>query len=154
FIGVVRLRQGLSNTGADLNGSLTARKHFGGMRMNRSTLVGAAAVLTCCVALVSLTVMPIPGNALFKLKSARDDYRRPDAIPYPDDNPYSPAKQTLGEMLFFDAKLSGSNVRSCSSCHEPSLSWGDGRSRAVGENRTVLPLRTPTLLNVAWVPRP
>jgi cytochrome c peroxidase len=57
-------------------------------------------------------------------------------------------------MLFFDPILSGSSVRSCATCHSPSLSWGDGRGRAMGEGQKPLPLRSPTLLNVAWTPKP
>jgi cytochrome c peroxidase len=83
----------------------------------------------------------------------REKYRRPAAIPYPKDNPYSPAKSALGRTLFFDPILSGSGTRSCASCHNPSLSWADGEPRAIGENQQPLALRTPTLLNVAWTPK-
>ena len=69
------------------------------------------------------------------------------------DNPYSEAKSKLGRTLFFDPILSGSGVRSCASCHNPGLSWADGQPRAVGEMQEALPLRTPTLLNVAWTPK-
>ena len=82
----------------------------------------------------------------------KEQYRRPAEIPFPEDNPYSEAKSKLGRMLFFDPILSGSKVRSCATCHNPALSWGDGKSRAIGEAK--LPLRTPTVLNVAWVPKP
>jgi cytochrome c peroxidase len=54
-------------------------------------------------------------------------------------------------MLFWDPILSGSRTRSCASCHNPGLSWGDGLPRAIGEDQKALPLRTPTLLNVAWI---
>jgi cytochrome c peroxidase len=80
-------------------------------------------------------------------------YRRPTDIPFPARDPYSEAKSTLGRMLFFDPILSGAKSRSCASCHNPSLSWADGLPRAIGEMQTTLPLRTPTLLNVAWTPR-
>jgi len=86
-------------------------------------------------------------------KSWHSKYARPHAIPFPKDDPYSPAKLALGHMLFFDPILSGAQVRSCSSCHDPGLSWADGRRRAIGEKQEVLPLRTPTLLDVAWTPR-
>src|SRR5436305_9221662 len=81
----------------------------------------------------------------------RESYRRPAEIPFPLYNPYSAAKAKLGGMLFFDPILSGGRVRSCATCHQPGLAWGDGLPRAVGENQTVLPLRAPTLLNVAWI---
>jgi cytochrome c peroxidase len=83
---------------------------------------------------------------------SREAYRRPDTIPYPEDNPHSAAKAELGRMLFFDPLLSGPRTRSCASCHNPSLSWGDGLARSVGEGQVAMKLRAPTLLNVAWVP--
>ena len=39
-------------------------------------------------------------------------------------------KIQLGKLLFFDPRLSGSNQISCSSCHDPDLSWTDGRTAA------------------------
>jgi cytochrome c peroxidase len=83
----------------------------------------------------------------------REDFRRPLEIPFPDANPYSEAKAELGRMLFFDPVLSGSRARSCATCHNPSLSWGDGLAHAVGEGQVAMALRVPTLLNVAWSPR-
>jgi cytochrome c peroxidase len=80
----------------------------------------------------------------------RQAYRRPAEIPAPDDNPYSVAKADLGRTLFFDPILSGSRARSCATCHNPGLSWGDGLPRALGEGQAALPLRSPTLLAVAW----
>ncbi len=78
-------------------------------------------------------------------------YHRPAQIPYPKDDPYSDGKAKLGRVLFFDPLLSGSKLHSCASCHNPGLSWGDGEPQAVGEKH--LPLRAPTLLNVAWTPK-
>lgn len=80
-------------------------------------------------------------------------FQRPSEIPFPKENPFSDAKFRLGRTLFFDPLLSGSEVRSCATCHNPGLSWADGQPRALGEKQQQLPLRTPTLLNVAWVPK-
>ena len=77
-------------------------------------------------------------------------YRRPPAIPFPDDNPFSEAKSALGEMLFFDPLLSGSRARSCATCHNPSLSWADGLPRASGEKQVSMALRSPSLIDVAF----
>jgi cytochrome c peroxidase len=92
----------------------------------------------------------VPAITSVKSESWREDYRRPESVPFPSDNPYSKAKADLGRILFFDPILSGSGTRSCASCHNPGLSWGDGLGRAVGEK--ALALRSPTLLNVAWMP--
>ncbi len=80
----------------------------------------------------------------------RASYRRPASIPFPASNPYSKAKSSLGEMLFFDPMLSGSRTRSCASCHNPSLSWGDGLAHAVGEDPSGMALRSPTLIDAAF----
>ncbi len=81
----------------------------------------------------------------------RSSYRRPATIPFPDSNPYTHAKANLGKMLFFDPILSGSRKHPCSSCHDPSKSWADGLPRAIGEDPAGLKLRTPTLIDIAFV---
>src|SRR6478672_446164 len=78
-------------------------------------------------------------------------FERPAEIPFPVSNPFSEAKAKLGQMLFFDPLLSGAQNRSCATCHNPGLSWTDNQPRAVGEK--MLPVRSPTLLNVAWTPK-
>lgn len=98
--------------------------------------------------------LPLPNNwQETGPNSWHKEYARPRAIPFPKADPYSAAKLALGRMLFFDPILSGAKIRSCSTCHDPGLSWADGRPRAIGEKQEMLPLRTPTLLNVAWTPK-
>jgi cytochrome c peroxidase len=81
----------------------------------------------------------------------RQQYVRPTETPYPDDNPYSSAKEALGRTLFFDHLLSGSGTHSCSTCHSPSLSFGDHRPLAVGDAGRPMAVRSPTLLDVAFI---
>jgi cytochrome c peroxidase len=122
--------------------SLSARKAFG---------LSGALVLALFLALgarASLSDTPADTRQAWL-----EQYKRPTEIPFPGDNPFSDAKFRLGRTLFFDPILSGSEVRSCASCHNPGLSWGDGQPRAIGEKQQALPLRTPTLLNIAWVPK-
>jgi len=80
----------------------------------------------------------------------QEKYRRPAEIPFPEGNGYTEAKFKLGQTLFFDPILSGSKTRACATCHNPGLSWGDGLPKAIGEKQAALPVRTPTILNVAW----
>jgi cytochrome c peroxidase len=54
----------------------------------------------------------------------------------------------LGKMLFFDTRLSGSGKLSCASCHQPELSWADGKARSVGHNGSINKRNSPTLQNV------
>ena len=119
----------------------------------RRVNVHRAAVLAGGIALVLCL-----GSAMFATEQPgrvewQKAYRRPSEIPFPQSNPYSDAKLRLGKLMFFDPLLSGSNVRSCATCHNPGLSWGDGQARAIGEGQKPLTLRSPTLLNVAWIPK-
>jgi cytochrome c peroxidase len=85
-------------------------------------------------------------------QQAMRDYRRPANVAYPEDNAFSPAREQLGRMLFFDPRLSGSKWISCATCHNPALAWGDGLPRAIGHGMQQLGRRTPTILNLAWAP--
>jgi cytochrome c peroxidase len=80
----------------------------------------------------------------------RAEYRRPDTIPFPKDNPYTPAKAALGKMLFFDTRLSRDRNLSCASCHNPSFGWEVPFSTAIGAGGKPLPRHAPTALNQAW----
>ncbi|MEJ0016130.1 MAG: cytochrome c peroxidase [Acetobacteraceae bacterium] len=86
------------------------------------------------------------------MEAWRAEYRRPEAVLHPAENPFSPAKERLGRMLFFDPLLSGSGTQSCASCHNPALSWGNGLRFAVGELGRPLRLRVPSLIDVATQP--
>lgn len=66
----------------------------------------------------------------------------------PTYNPYSKEKDMLGKLLFFDPRLSASKQISCSSCHDPQLGFGDGKSLAHGHGRRVGKRNAMTLYNV------
>ena len=113
--------------------------------------------LPCIAALVALvlatdfeasTAAPANGVTAAQRATWQADFHRPDTTPYPDDNPYSPAKVELGHKLFFDPVLSGSGKLACASCHKPNLSWTDGRKTAEGEQE--MATHTPTLLDIAY----
>jgi cytochrome c peroxidase len=83
-------------------------------------------------------------------EETKKEYVRPLDIPYPAGNPYDAEKVRLGQMLFFEPRLSGSKWVSCASCHNPGLSWGDGLAHGIGTDMKSLGRRTPTILNMAW----
>jgi len=124
-------------------------------RPHPSGLIGKTAALVGAMMLLLSAGGSIFGAGEVGLHAWRGKYLRPAEIPYPKDDPYSHAKRELGRTLFFDPILSGAKVRSCSTCHNPGLSWADGQPRALGEKQQPLGsgLRTPTLLNVAWTPK-
>jgi cytochrome c peroxidase len=119
----------------------------------RLSVVRVAALVCATVAALATgapTLANEPAVGPSDLAVLKAEYRRPAAIPYPDDNPHSAARERLGRALFFDPRLSGSRWMSCASCHNPGLAWGDGLPRALGNRMDALPRRTPTILDVAW----
>lgn len=54
----------------------------------------------------------------------------------------------LGKILFFDTRMSGSGKISCATCHQPPLSWTDGREKSFGHDGAVNKRNAPTLQNV------
>ncbi|WP_198376171.1 cytochrome-c peroxidase [Neoroseomonas rubea] len=77
-------------------------------------------------------------------------YRRPEVVPFPAANAHTPERAMLGRILFFDPRLSSSNLLSCASCHNPSFGWGDGQALGRGHGMVRLGRRSPTVLNAAW----
>jgi cytochrome c peroxidase len=84
------------------------------------------------------------------MDALRADYRRPQAIPFPKDDPYTPEKANLGKKLYFDTRVSGHNLLSCAACHNPGYGWGDGQPKGVGDLMHVLGRRSPTIINAAY----
>ncbi len=114
--------------------------------------LGIAATLVICAAAAlpdGRRAAPRPVD-LPGLTDLKEQYRRPESIPFPPDDPYTEAKAKLGKMLFFDPILSGPRDVSCASCHNPNLSWADGKKLAAGAEQ--MQLHTPTIIDVAWVP--
>jgi cytochrome c peroxidase len=92
------------------------------------------------------------GLAADSLTSLKALYKRPVAIPFPANAPYSPQIATLGKMLFFDPRLSGAQNLSCASCHNPSFGYEVPVPGAIGSANTPLPRKAPTVLNAAFTP--
>jgi cytochrome c peroxidase len=78
------------------------------------------------------------------------DFLRPARLPVPANNPMTPEKVALGQMLFFDPRLSGSGAIACASCHNPALGWEDALPKGLGHMGKRLGRHTPTILNVAY----
>lgn len=74
----------------------------------------------------------------------------PGPPPEPPGNPTTPAKAELGELLFFDGRLSGTGQMACASCHVAELGWADGRARSLGHGAGQLQRNTPSMLNAAY----
>lgn len=74
----------------------------------------------------------------------------PDVPPVPEDNPITPEKIELGEMLFFDPRLSASGIISCHTCHNLSLGGTDRLPTSLGHEFLTGGRNAPTVLNAAF----
>ncbi len=79
-----------------------------------------------------------------------DPWLRPEVAPAPPENLPDDSRIKLGEMLFWDPRLSKKGAMSCASCHNPALGWSDGLPTAVGFDMQKLGRATPTILNTAF----
>jgi cytochrome c peroxidase len=70
--------------------------------------------------------------------------------PIPADNPMSPEKVALGEMLFWDGRLSGNGAMPCSACHLPDLGWGTGGPISFGYPGTQHWRNSQTIINSSY----
>ena len=84
------------------------------------------------------------------INAMKAEYWRPEMIPFPKANPYTPEKASLGKKLYFDPRLSVTSAQSCASCHSPGFGWGDGLAVGVGHNMGKLGRRSPSIVNAAW----
>jgi cytochrome c peroxidase len=100
-----------------------------------------------CASLAHGETSDIVAQTIDQLKAK---YTRPAAIPFPADNPYSDAKASLGQMLFFDPRLSVAGTMSCATCHNPGFGWQDGHRVGIGHDEKPLPRATPTVIDLAW----
>lgn len=69
--------------------------------------------------------------------------------PLPDPPKINVARARLGELLFFDARLSGDTSHSCASCHDPASGWGTGEPMSHGYTGVLHFRNSPGLFNVA-----
>jgi cytochrome c peroxidase len=78
-------------------------------------------------------------QALFKPIPAR--------APEEMNNPVTPEKVTLGKMLYFDPRLSASDLISCNTCHNMGTGGVDLQETSVGHAWQKGPRNAPTVLN-------
>ena len=73
----------------------------------------------------------------------------PDQAVSPPENPTTPEKVRLGQMLFFDPRLSKSMAISCNSCHNLATGGVDNLSTSPGHLGQLGGRNSPTVLNAA-----
>ncbi len=74
----------------------------------------------------------------------------PTKAPAPKDNPTTADKVKLGQILFFDPRLSSTGTVSCNSCHNVMAGGEDNRAGSAGVHGQVGGRSAPTVWNSAF----
>ncbi|WP_419771334.1 MAG: cytochrome-c peroxidase [Candidatus Marinarcus sp.] len=113
--------------------------------MKIERILGMFAIVVS-IAMGSSLVEKVKGSGLKAIPSS--NYELLQLIDDPKD-PITDAKVELGKKLYFDPRLSRSNLISCNTCHNLALGGVDGVSAAVGHKWTANPhhLNSPTVYN-------
>ncbi|GAB6167377.1 hypothetical protein JCM19992_33770 [Thermostilla marina] len=73
-------------------------------------------------------------------------------VPVPDDNPMTTEKVELGNLLYFDPRMSKDGTISCATCHDPKKGWAEHTPTSTGIGKQVGGRNAPTVLNAAYAP--
>ncbi len=105
-------------------------------------------ILTACLLVLPLILtLPIRAEDDLLQKSQALFKPVPDSPPELDNNPITPEKVELGKMLFFEPRLSASNLISCNTCHNLGTGGVDLQETSVGHAWQRGPRNAPTVLN-------
>ncbi len=92
--------------------------------------------------------------AIFLISAtAAEDIRVPLGllpIQWPQDNPYTKEKASLGKLLYFDKRLSMDGTVSCAMCHHPKFAFADGLAVSKGIKGQIGGRSAPTVFNRAY----
>jgi cytochrome c peroxidase len=107
------------------------------MKGSRSPRAGYVAA-----GIAALAVMAAAGGAMAQAAAG--------FAPLPEPKEINADRAKLGELLFFDSRLSGDTGHSCASCHDPEKGWGTGEPMSHGYAASLYFRNAPGLFNVAW----
>ena len=119
-------------------------------RLNSGTL--ALIALCACTPIRAADVVSTTASPLAQPKSLSQVGLPAAAIQaaIPADNPQTPEKIALGQRLFFDARLSADGTVACSTCHEPTRAFTDGKPVSTGIGGRLGQRNAPTILDALF----
>jgi cytochrome c peroxidase len=105
-------------------------------------------ILIACLILVPLiTTMDAKAEDGLLQKSQSTFKPVPDSPPELKNNTITPEKVELGKMLYFEPRLSASNLISCNTCHNLGTGGVDLQETSIGHAWQKGPRNAPTVLN-------
>ncbi len=105
----------------------------------------------CVASLVVFTAAILPLRADDLMQAAKQTFKPiPSMVPSVKDNAVTREKIELGKMLFFDPRLSASQIISCETCHNLSTGGVDAGPTSIGHAWQKGPRRAPTVFNAVF----
>lgn len=94
------------------------------------------------------TAAPVAIDTAGLRKAALDVFAPlPKVAPLPHDKKATPERISLGAMLYFDPRMSRSQLISCQTCHNIGMGGIDGMETSIGHDWQKGPRNAPTVLN-------
>ncbi len=108
--------------------------------------------LRICFSVIWFFLLAAAANAGDDLLERAQSMFRPisQSPPALKENPALPEKIELGKMLYFDPRLSASNLISCNTCHNVGMGGVDFQETSVGHKWQKGPRNAPTVLNAVF----
>ena len=116
--------------------------------MLRHSFLGALTALPLALA-AAAAAQTIDDAALMDEANALFD-PIPQMVPAVDGNAVTGEKVDLGRMLFFDPRLSASQILSCNSCHNLAMGGDDNLETSIGHGWQAGPRNSPTVYNAIF----
>ena len=113
----------------------------------RNCIFGLAVL--CVVAFVAITTISVFPTSATAAEITDVPLGLPP-VPVPADNPMTDEKVELGELLYFDKRLSKDGTISCATCHDPQAAWAEHKPTSTGINGQIGARNSPTVLNSAY----
>jgi len=110
----------------------------------RYAIVGAIA------AILALSTAPVRADNDLMKRALQDLKPIPSVVPAVKDNAVTHEKVDLGKLLFFDPRLSASEIISCNTCHNLATGGVDAGPTSVGHGWQKGPRRAPTVYNAVF----
>ena len=108
-------------------------------------------LILCAASLVAFSAATLPLLADDLMQAAQQNFKPiPSAVPAVKGNTVTREKVELGKMLFFDPRLSASQIISCDSCHNIGTGGVDAGPTSIGHAWQKGPRRAPTVLNAVF----
>jgi cytochrome c peroxidase len=108
------------------------------------------AIAGAIAAILALSAAPVRADDDLMKRALQDFKPIPSVVPAVKDNAVTHEKVELGKLLFFDPRLSASEIISCNTCHNLGTGGVDAGPTSVGHGWQKGPRRAPTVYNAVF----